>query len=76
MAANGLKVDFQTMVTIRVMEFDKRIAATELIVADLKAQRSAFIHDSNVQLLQERQKQPTARVAPTEAGSEKNDKET
>ena len=68
MAANGLKVDFQTMVTLRVMEFDKRIAATELIVADLRAQRAAFIHDSNMQMLKEQSK--------AETGGEKGDKET
>lgn len=44
-----IDLDMQTAMTIRLQEFDKKIAEAELAVATLKKDKFAYIYDQNVQ---------------------------
>lgn len=46
-----LTLDTETGFKIKILEFDKNIAAAEEVVARIKKERATFIFDQNVQCL-------------------------
>ena len=46
-----INVDAQTIFTLKLQEFDKKITEAELEVARLKNAKCTFIYDSNVQVV-------------------------
>jgi len=53
----NLNVDMLTAINLNVMEYDKKIAVAEAVVADLKKKRAAYIYDANVESLISQAKQ-------------------
>lgn len=49
MEKQEVKVDIQTMISLRMMEFDKKIATEESKVAELKRQRADVLYELTVQ---------------------------
>lgn len=68
----NLSVDLVTAINLTAMEYDKKITEAEVVVADLKKQKSAYIYDSNVQALinQSKQQQNSAQGTDTVSASE------
>ena len=52
-----LEVEPGVAFTMKLQEFDKRIAEAEAVSADLKRQRATFIYETNLQNLVTRQQQ-------------------
>jgi len=44
-----IDIDLGTAFTLKLQEFDKKIAEAELVVSTIKRDRSAYIYDQNVQ---------------------------
>lgn len=44
-----INIDMQTAFSLKLQEFDKKIAEAEFAVADLQKQRATYIYDQNVQ---------------------------
>ena len=60
-----LNVDPQTHMTITVQDYDRKIAAAEATVANLKKERVDYVYDTNVKILiaqaeQQKKEQETA----------------
>ena len=46
-----IEADASTILTLKLHEYDKKIAEAEAAVADLKKQKATFIYESNIQLI-------------------------
>jgi hypothetical protein len=46
-----IEVDPASAMTLKLQEFDKKIAEGEAVVANLKMQKATFLYDTNLQVL-------------------------
>ena len=51
-----LNVDQNTAMTLKIQEFDKKIAEAKRTVADLESQRADYIYTTNINILLEQAK--------------------
>lgn len=46
-----IDVDPNILMTLKVQEFDKKIAEAKAVVADLERQKAVYIYDTNIQAI-------------------------